>query len=168
LETIVIGEITSVYGIKGWLKLKSWTEPQERIFAYQPWLISDAGSKQTEHCDVIEYRDHSGQYVIRLDGVNDRDSAAKYTKKQVVIDKSRLPTLPDNEYYWADLKGMRVYNLTGNDFGVVSHLLETGANDVLVINGDRQRLVPFIRGQVVTDVNQSTATITVDWDADFE
>lgn len=167
METVVVGEITGVYGVKGWLRLKSWTDPQARVFDYQPWLLTEAGTAAQTQCKVAAHRSHGGQFVISLDGVTDRDEAAALIGRRVEVAKAHLPELPENEYYWADLLGMQVVNLSGDSFGTVSNLLETGANDVLVINGDRQRLVPFVRGQVVTEVNPSAGIITVDWDADF-
>ncbi len=167
VETIVIGEIAGVYGVKGWVRLKSWTQPAEQIFTYQPWLLVNDDIAVQRTCKVLEYRSHTGQFLINLEGVTDRDEAAKLNGYQVEVEKNRLPELPDNEYYWTDLIGMQVVNLDGEDLGKVSNLLETGANDVLVINGDRQRLVPFTQGQAVTEVNQAAGKITVDWDADF-
>lgn len=167
METVVIGEITGVYGVKGWLRLKSWTEPREQIFAYQPWHLSAGQQDHQRECRVAAHKAHGGQFVVSLDGVSDRDAAAQLIGQRVQVARNRLPELPDNEYYWAELLGMQVVNLSGDSFGKVSNLLETGANDVLVINGDRQRLVPFVRDQVVKQVDQSTDTITVDWDADF-
>lgn len=167
METVIIGKIAGVYGVKGWVRLRSWTQPAEQIFTYQPWLlVSDSGAEK-HRCKVLEYRSHSGQFVINLEGIADRDEAAKLNDYRIEVEKDRLPTLPDNEYYWTDLVGMQVVNLAGEDFGKVSNLLETGANDVLVINGDRQRLVPFVQGQIVTVVDQEAGKITVDWDADY-
>ena len=167
METVVIGEIVGVYGVKGWVKLKSWTQPAKQIFTYQPWLLVNSGAADKRACNVLEYRSHSGQFVISLEGITDRDEAAKLNRYRIEVEKDLLPELPDNEYYWADLIGMQVVNLAGVDFGTVSNLLETGANDVLVINGDRQRLVPFVQGQIVTGIDQTAGQITVDWDAEF-
>ncbi len=167
METVVIGEIAGAYGIKGWLKLKSWTQPLDQIFNYQPWLLSKGEDAEKRECSVLDYRQHSGQFVISLDGITNRDEAARINRQRIEVPKDRLPGLPKNEYYWADLIGMQVLNLAGDDFGTVSNLLETGANDVLVIDGGRQRLIPFVKGQVVTSVDQAAARITVDWDTDF-
>lgn len=167
MEALVIGEIVGVYGVKGWLKLRSWTQEPEQIFAYQPWRMVGGHKNEQKPCEVVAHRRHGNQFVISLAGINDRDQASELVKWRIVVDKQKLPTLPDDEFYWADLVGMRVVNLSGELFGVVDSLFETGANDILVINGDQQRLVPFIQGQVVTNVDRAMRQITVDWDADF-
>ncbi len=167
METVVVGEIAGVYGIKGWLRLKSWTQPLDQIFNYQPWFLTQGDNTEKRNCKLLDYRQHNGQYVICLDGISDRDAAARLIRHRIEVDKDCLPELPDNEYYWAELLGMQVVNTAGEAFGQVINLLETGANDVLVINGDRQRLVPFVQGQVVTSVDRTAKRITVDWDAEF-
>ncbi len=171
METVVIGEITGVYGVKGWLRLRSWTQPLEQVFSYQPWLLVDQGGEQgaapRQAPQLLTQRAHGGHFVISLEGVTDRDQAAQLVGQQVHVARDRLPELPEDEYYWAELVGMQVSNLAGCEFGKVSDLLETGANDVLVIEGERQRLVPFVQGQTVTSIDRSAGRIVVDWDSDF-
>lgn len=105
--------------------------------------------------------------VAHLDGVVDRDEAQQLCGWDISIDQRQLPEPEAGEYYWADLVGLKVKNLDGTDLGVVDHLLETGANDVLVVKGDRERLIPFLQQHTVIKINLDAGLMTVDWDPDF-
>ncbi len=102
-----------------------------------------------------------------LEGIEDRDSASDLLGWTITIDRNQLPKANPDEFYWADLIGMRVFSETKVDFGVVDHLLETGANDVLVVKGEKERLIPFIQGQSIIKVDLVQRVIEVDWDPDF-
>jgi len=83
------------------------------------------------------------------------------------VPRSALPAAGEDEYYWSDLEGLRVETLEGVDLGTVDHLIETGANDVLIVRGDRERLIPFLRPSVVREIDLVAARIRVAWDPDF-
>jgi len=110
---------------------------------------------------------HGSAVIAQLEGVADRDQALELRSSKIVVPRDRLPPPEPGHFYWADLIGLRVENLEGTDFGGVSDILSTGANDVLVVNGERERLIPFIIGQFVKEVDLDTGTLKVDWDADF-
>jgi len=181
-QYIIIGAITGVHGVKGWVKIRSWTRPTENIVNHQPWLLTRdrvgfAGSTASRDGDYSEpdlqavelqqTRSHADRIMVKLAGCDSREQAELLVGKLILVERKQLPTSADNEYYWSDLIGLTVHNLTGNHFGEVTGLLETGANDVLVVQGDRERLLPFVQGQVVLKVDQELNTILVDWDEDF-
>jgi 16S rRNA processing protein RimM len=162
---VILGRIAGVYGVRGWVKVFSETKPKENIFDYNPWLINLDGSWQ--RIEVIEGKPHGKGLVAHLAGYDDRDLARKLVGAEIAIERERLPAAAEGEYYWADLVGLKVITLDGTELGVVDHLLETGANDVLVVQGERERLVPFVQGQYVREVDLETGLIKVDWDPEF-
>ncbi len=169
-----VGRLTAVYGIKGWLKVHSYTEPAENLFDYQPWLLKTAhGIKQVE---IDEVRPHGDAFVVHLVGVDDRDQAAAFTAVDIAVNRDQLPELDEGEYYWSQLEGLRViteYQGIEKDLGKVVKLFETGANDVLVVQGDegsvdqRERLIPYVPDQFVLSIDLDKREIKVDWDPEF-
>ena len=105
--------------------------------------------------------------VVRLDDITDRDAAQALYGAELWVSRSQLPKAKPGEYYWVDLEGLRVVNREAVEFGTVSHLFETPANPVLVVEGERERLIPFLLERFVDSVDFETGVITVDWDADF-
>ncbi|MEA3640447.1 MAG: ribosome maturation factor RimM [Lamprobacter sp.] len=159
--SIVLGRILGVYGVRGWLKVFSETSPLENIFSYSPWLID--GEEQ----QVVAWRPHGKGLVAQLRGYDDRDQARALTGKAILIRRDQLPPPSPDEFYWIDLQGLRVETREGLSLGKVSHLIETGANDVLVVRGERERLLPFVWGQCVLDVDFDAGRLMVDWDPEF-
>ena len=111
-------------------------------------------------------RDSGKFIVVQFDGINDRDEAALLTHAEVQVQRSQLPESEDG-YYWADLIGLNAITKDGVELGVVESLMETGANDVLVVKGDRDRLIPWIENEVIVQVDLAGKTLTVDWDPEF-
>ncbi len=161
VKTVVLGRILGVYGVRGWLKVFSETSPLENIFSYSPWLIE--GDDQ----QVVGWRRHGKGLVAQLQGYDDRDQARTLTGKAISIRRDQLPPPSADECYWVDLQGLRVETREGVLLGQVSHLIETGSNDVLVVRGARERLLPFIWGQFVLDVDFDAGLVLVDWDPEF-
>ena len=169
-----VGQITAVYGVKGWVKIHSNTEPLDNILHYQPWWLKTRhGVKAVE---IVEGRRHGKGLVAHIRGVDDRDHAAEFCKVGIAIERDQLPELAADEYYWSDLEGLTVISeFEGGEFnlGTVKRILETGANDVLVVQGEadsldqRERLVPYVPGQFVTAVDLAKAELRVDWDPEF-
>ncbi|MEM5529757.1 ribosome maturation factor RimM [Gammaproteobacteria bacterium AS21] len=170
-DLTIVGQITSVYGVKGWLKVYSHTEPMDGIFDYKPWLIKRNG--QWVPVTVEVSRKHGKGLVVKLDKVDDRDVARQYCGIDIAIERSKLPQLEVGEYYWSQLERLTVYTLTDQVLGKVSHLIETGSNDVLVVKGDensidsRERMIPYLPDQVVKEINLETGSMRVDWDPEF-
>ncbi|MCW8828882.1 MAG: ribosome maturation factor RimM [Gammaproteobacteria bacterium] len=165
-DYIVVGRIAGLYGVRGWVKVYSHTQPRENILNYATWYLERGGSWQPF---TLEAGRTQGKGVVaKLEGCSDRDAAAELMTSTVAIHREQLPGAAAGEYYWADLQGLRVRNLDGVELGEVSHLLETGANDVLVVKqGSEERLIPFVQGQFVTDIDLEQGEMTVDWDPDF-
>ncbi len=166
---IVLGKVSAPLGLQGWSKITSYTEPPEGILEYKQWSVVKNGSPKT--LDVVRSKPHGKFIAVKFEGVDDRDSAALLTHSEVVVTREQLPEADDG-FYWADLIGLKVNTLAVNGqgavpLGVVDSIMETGANDVLVVKGDKERLVPWIEDEVIIDVNLSEGTITVDWDPEF-
>lgn len=179
---IVLGEITGHYGIKGWVKVKSYTRPCEQIFQYPDWYLSVdktnrrqkgwASNSRLGPLNLKSGKKLGKNLVASLSGIDSRDAAESLIGKSIEIPEACLPTLDNGEYYWSQLIGLKVVNTAGVDLGRVDHLVETGANDVLVVldfdQNDKniERLLPWTE-QVVLEVDFEQRTILVDWDAGF-
>ncbi|MFO7592737.1 MAG: ribosome maturation factor RimM [Pseudomonadota bacterium] len=165
-DYIVVGRISGLYGVRGWVKVYSHTRPRESIFGYSTWHLSMNGEWRAVALE--DGRAHGKAIVAKLKGCDDRDAAAALMNTTVAIRREQLGRAAPGEYYWADLQGLKVSNLDDVALGTVSHLLETGANDVLVVKqGRTERLIPFVQGRFVTDIDLDSGEMTVDWDPDF-
>ena len=160
-EKIVIGRFGKTHGINGWLRVISFTDPQENILELSPWLINKCGEFQVV-C-VEKSRIGNGVFV-KLKGLDNCDIARRYINLDISLDRSKLPLLPDNQYYLADLEGLKVLDNFGKEIGIVDRVFETGANDVLVIKkGNKELLVPYIK-DVITKVDLKSKTIEIDYE----
>lgn len=159
---VQVGHVAGLFGVRGWIKVYSHTRPRESILSYSPWLIERHGTWRT--FKIAEGQAHGKGVIARLEGCEDRDAAALLVGGQIHVLISQLPVAGKNEYYWAELEGLRVVNTAGVELGRVNHLFETGANDVMVVRGDRERLIPFA-ASVVQRVDRTAGVIYVDWDA---
>lgn len=164
-QPIQVGFISGVFGIKGWLKIASYTEPKDNILTYKPWLLKKDGEEKT--INAVGGQLQGKGLIVRIEGVNDRDQAQQFMGWDVYINHDQLPALEQGEFYWADLVGLKVINTDGVDFGVVASLLETGANDILIVAGERERAIPFLQEQTIKSIDLAAGKIIVDWDADF-
>ena len=161
---MVVGRIVGPFGVRGWLKLQPFTETPESLVAHPEWWI---GGEANWRCVRIEEAKAQGDSVVaKLAGCDDREAAALYRGKQVAISRGAVPEAGDDEYYWADLIGLEVVNEQGEKLGKVAEIFETGSNDVLVVSGERERLIPFLE-QVVKKVDVAARVIRVDWGADY-
>jgi 16S rRNA processing protein RimM len=142
----------------------SYTQPREAILEYAGWFLRKKGEWQA--ASIREGKRHGKAVIVRLEGVEDRDQAAALIGCDIAIARDALPKVEDGSYYWADLEGMRVVHRDGSELGRVAYLMETGANDVLVTEGERERLIPFIAEKVILDVDFATGVIRVDWEWD--
>ena len=163
-QPVLLGRVSGLFGVQGWVKVFSFTRPREAILDYDRWFLSQDGEWQP--AKVAEGKQHSKTVIVRLDGIHDRDQAAALIGKDIAISRDDLPKTGVGSYYWADLEGMQVLHRDGTELGEVAYLMETGANDVLVTKGERERLIPFIADQVILDVDFAKGIITVDWEWD--
>jgi 16S rRNA processing protein RimM len=167
--------VSGLYGVKGWIRVHSYTEPREAILDYKDWLLLRDSVRRS--VKLAEGKRHGKTVVARIDGVDDRDDAAGYVGDDIAVPRERLPDTGRGEYYWADLEGLQVVNsdgrtlgsvayLDGRTLGSVAYLLATGANDVLVVQGDQEILIPFVQDEVIKDVDLAAGVISVDWEWD--
>ena len=169
---IILGKVGAVYGIKGWLRIHSFTDESDAILDYFPWSLKLGNNTRT--VDVTDWRKHNKGLVVKVAGIDDRDDAQALVGSDILINESSLPELSKGDYYWRDLIGMAVVTTQGYDLGVVSDMLETGANDVLVVKANlndgfskKERLIPYLLEQVVESVSIENKQICVDWDPGF-
>ena len=167
---LVVGKITGCYGVKGWVRLHSYTEPQENLLSLEGWHLQRSGQRKPVSFDQCK-RQGKG-LVAHIAGVDDRTLAESFQGMEVVVPETALPPLEEGEYYWRQLQGLAVWLVQAEArtlLGHVDYLLETGANDVLVVKAspdsvdDRERLIPYLPGQTVLRVDVNEALIEVDW-----
>ena len=174
-EKVILGRISGVYGVKGWVKVFSYTDPMEAIVDYSPWYIRAENCKTSDWTKVKlkSGKRQAKTVVAKLENCNDRDQAMTYVGTEIAIDLQQLEQLKEkDEYYWRDLIGLRVINQQDITLGTVKSLLETGANDVLVVvsevdGKEIERLIPWTMGIAIIRVDVAQGVISVDWDADF-
>jgi 16S rRNA processing protein RimM len=159
-----MGQISGLFGVKGWVKVYSYTQPREAILDYPHWFLQQDG--QWRSVKIAEGKKHGKGVIARVDGVVDRDAAAKLIDCSIAVERGALPTTGEGSFYWTDLEGLKIVHRDGTQMGQVAYLLETGSNDVLVTTGKPERLIPFIMGKVILDVDIAAGLITVDWELD--
>ena len=161
---VVLGRIVGLFGVRGWIKVFSHTEPREAVLEHQDWLLERDGAWQPVR--VAEGKRHGKSVIARIEGVDDRDKAAVFVGHDIGVPREALPDAMPGEFYWADLEGLRVVHKDGSELGRVAYLMETGAHDVLVVKGDKERLIPFVMNEFVLDVDLDNGVISVDWEWD--
>lgn len=160
------GQISGVFGVKGWVKVFSFTQPRENILRYSPWILQK--NNRTLEIKVVGGQRQGHSVVAELEGIADRDAALELMGAEILILRQQLPKPKADEYYWADLVGLEVETETGVKLGKIDHLMETGANDVLVVvDGEIERLIPFVQKQTVLNIDLDGGLMVVDWDPDF-
>jgi len=164
-QHVSVGKISGVFGVKGWVKVFSFTDPRENILTYSPWLLKK--DDETKTINVVDGQLQGKTIVAQLAGVNDRDQAASLMGWDIFISQDQLPKAAKGEYYWSELIGLNVVTIDGVQLGVVDSLLETGANDVIIVQGERERVIPFLQGQTIINVDLNVGKIIVDWDPEF-
>lgn len=162
---VTLGRVLGPWGVKGWIKVLSFTDPLENIVDFPTWVLDLGGDRQV--VELEDGRAQGDQVVAKLASSPDREAAQALSGAQILVARASLAPCADGEYYWADLEGLRVVTQAGADLGVVERLFGTGSNDVMVVRGGRERLIPFIEEQVVKDVDLAAGHIVVDWDPEF-
>jgi len=163
-QPVILGRISGLFGVKGWVKVYSYTEPREAVLNYDRWLLS--GKNGWQEATVAEGQRHGKTVIVRITGYDDRDQAVGLIGTEIGVPRDELPEADSDHYYWSDLEGLSVVHRDGTELGKVDHLLETGANDVMVVKGETERLVPFVMDKVVLGVDLAKGEIRVDWEWD--
>ncbi len=164
MTQVVLGRIAGVFGVKGWVKVFSHTEPREAILEYRDWLLKRGNTWQA--VTVEDGKPHGKSVIAKLADVGDRDAAAELFDVEIAVPREDFPPTQAGEYYWADLQGLQVVHRDGRSLGKVAYLMATGANDVLVVDGDGECLIPFVMDEVILDVDLGLGLISVDWEWD--
>lgn len=163
---VELGYLAGVVGVKGWLRVHSYTEPRDNIFQYTTWNLVRA-DRAPQDCSIEEFRSQGKALQVKLHGIDDRDAAAELLQCVIAVRRDQLPQAEVGVYYWTDLEGLTVINTAGAVLGKVDRLISTGAHDVLVVKGDEERLVPFVLDQVVKSVELDQQRIVVAWESDY-
>ncbi len=163
---VVLGRITGLYGVRGWLKIFSYSRPRENIFSYNPWLIEQSQDVSLTQ-QVIAWKVQGKGLIAQLDGINDRNMAQTYVGLDIAVPRDALPALAKDEYYWCDLIGLKVVNQNQDVLGTVIEIMETGANDVVMVEGEEKYLIPLLKGSVIKKVDHEQGQMLVDWDGEY-
>jgi 16S rRNA processing protein RimM len=164
-KLVMLGRVSGVHGLRGWVKVHSYTEPRANIVDYDVWTLRRRGGERT--IEVEDAREQGANVVAKLRGVDDRDAARELVGADIVVERSALPECAPGEYYWTDLEGLAVVTPGGERLGVVDHLVATGGHDVLVLAGRPERLIPFVHGAVIRSVDLDAGLIVADWSPEF-
>jgi len=160
---VTLGRIAGVHGVRGWVRIHSETEPREAIFGYQPWLLGES----LEKVRLIQGKKSGNRLIALLENIDSREAAEALLDQPIAAYRDQFPKPGDGQFYWTDLLGLKVRLQDGTELGTIQKMLATGANDVMVVRGERERLIPFVSGQYVKDVDLDSGTVTVDWDPEF-
>jgi 16S rRNA processing protein RimM len=169
-DLVVLGKITSVHGVRGEVKIFSFTDPIDNLLGYPRWTLKRDG--EVKQMELVSGRLQGKVLVAKLKGLDDREEARSLAGFDICVPREQLPDLEDGEFYWYQLVGLKVIDLQGQLLGRIDHLLETGANDVMVVKpcpgslDDRERLLPYTE-QCVQQTDLAAGEMRVDWDADF-
>ncbi len=164
---VPIGKIVGLFGIAGWVKIHSYTRPRWNLTAYPEWRVVLCEAP-FEFALLESSRRRGAGVIAKFQGIDDRTAAAALVGREVTIEETRFADLPPDEYYWFQLIGLEVVSTAGERLGNVKRLLETGANDVLVVEGDGVRhLIPYVSGDYVKGVNLDEMRIEVEWRAEW-
>jgi len=165
-DLVLVGRFGAPHGIRGWVKVYSFTEDPEDIFSYARWNVSYGNKKDLVATEVIEYKSHHPAFVVKLATIEDRDEVAKLTNGDIYITREELPNLDDDQHYWHDLIGMQVSNQNSQVLGVLLDFMNTGANDIMVIQtpDNKKILIPYVLDMYIQKVDVAARMIIVHWE----
>lgn len=164
-KLVTLGRVNGLLGVKGWLKIYSYTDPRDSIVDFSTWVLRTGNDEQT--VELEDGRKHGRTVVVKLKAIDDRDQAGALVGAEIAVERDALAPCDPGEYYWTDLEGSTVVTAQGESLGRLDHLFETGGHDVMVVIGDRRRLIPFVQEKVVREVRLEQHIIVVDWDPTF-
>ena len=169
MRRVTLGRIAGVFGVQGWVRVRSYSDPQGSLLRYKRWFLKGLTEREVR---VVQGREQVGGLVVQLSGeggapITDRDVAARLIGSEIEVPRSDLPRLKRGEYYWVDLVGLQVANVDGAELGKVEYVTDNGAQAVLALGGERERLIPFVLGPIVQSVDLKAGRIVVDWSPDW-
>lgn len=163
-EIVCVGQIIGTQGVKGEVRVFSNTYPRENIVSYSPWKLKIDGELKTFD---VNGRLQGKKVIANISGVDDNDQATLLIACKIYILLKQLPLLENDEYYWSDIIGLRVRSMQAEVLGIVDSMMETGANDVMVVKGDRERLIPFVIKDIVREIDLEKKQMIVDWQVNY-
>ncbi len=163
---VLVGSIGKPYGVKGWVKVNSYTEPSSNIFLYQPWYLI-ATDKAPYTLEILHHQIQNQRLIVQFKNCQTPEMAGLLTNHKIYVDRQQFSPLTQQEYYWTDLEGLKVYTCENIYLGIVQTIFATGSNDVLVIEGKKQFLIPFLLDNTIKSIDLAQETMIVDWDPDF-
>ena len=163
---VLVGSIGKPYGVKGWVKINSYTEPLSNILLYQPWYLT-ATDKEPYTLEILHHQVHGQRLTVQFKNCQTPETARLLTNHKIYVARQQFSPLAHQEYYWTDLEGLKVYTCENIYLGIVQTLFATGSNDVLIIEGEKQFLIPFLLDNTIKSIDLEQETIIVDWDPDF-
>ena len=164
-KLVTLGRVSGLLGVKGWLKIFSYTDPRDSIVDFETWVLRIGNDEQT--VELEDSRKHARTVAVKLKAIDDRDQAQTLVGADIAVERDALAPCQPGEFYWADLQGSAVVTVQGEPLGRLDYLFETGGHDVMVVIGDRQRLIPFVQGKVVREVRLEQGVVVVDWDPTY-
>jgi 16S rRNA processing protein RimM len=169
MRRVTLGRIAGVFGVQGWVRVRSYSDPQGNLLRYKRWYLKGPTEREVR---VVQGREQIGGLVVQLSGedgnpITDRDVAAGLIGSEIEVPRADLPRLKRGEFYWVDLVGLQVSNLQGEELGKVEYITDNGAQAVLALAGERERLIPFVHGPIVQSVDLKAGRIVVDWSPDW-
>lgn len=165
-EYVVLGHVSKSHGVQGWVNVVSYTQPIENILQYHPWYLKLKNSWQVTK--VVKQRASAKSILVQFESCTDRNQADVYHGAEIAVMREQLPNLVnENDHYWNDLLGLTVITTEGVELGKVNNIFATGSNDVLVVQGERERMLPYLLDEVVKKIDLNSKQMIVDWDPDF-
>ncbi|MES2998246.1 MAG: ribosome maturation factor RimM [Pseudomonadota bacterium] len=164
---VLVGSIGKPHGIKGWVKINSYTEPPTNILLYQPWYLSAYEKEAFHPIEVQIHQIHDQRLVVKFENCQTPESARLLTNHKIYVERQKFSQLPHQEYYWTDLEGLKVYTCENIYLGVIQSLFPTGSNDVLIVEGEKKHLIPFLLDHTIKSIDLDQQIMIVDWDPNF-
>lgn len=164
-DWVIVGRFGRTHGIKGFIKVHSFTDPADNILRYTDWHARIAN--RWEPLKILHLEVNASSILAQIEGYPEREQVASLTNAEIAISRTQLPSLEAGEYYWHELIGMEVINQQDQHFGKVIEIIPTGTNDVLVVEGEKRQLIPYLPGRFIVEIDPSQRLIRVDWDMDF-
>ncbi|MEH6457217.1 MAG: ribosome maturation factor RimM [Cocleimonas sp.] len=171
-DYILLGKISGVHGIKGWVKVFSYTSPRVKITEYSQWYVKSSKGQSWVSQKLTEGKVQGKNIIARLDGINYRDEAEALVGTEIAIHKDQLEVLAENEYFWRDLIGLSVETISGEKLGKIDWLFDTGSNDVIIVKDtesaeEKEHLLPYLFDDVIKSIDLEKSLMVVDWDPEF-
>lgn len=163
---VILGRITGLYGVHGGVKIQSYTRPRERIFSYHPWYLRR--DRQWMESPARRERSDVKGIIAVISGIEDRDAASPLLGSDIAVRRDQLPGLGKGEFYQVDLIGLELKDISGKRLGRLTEIEETGANDVMLVEGAQSIRIPLVMGRIVKNIDLGARVILVDWDPEYQ